>query len=744
MADHSSSPVRFSPLAGVVVLIVLLRLADLLPSELRLWGVDFHRHLDMGWLLIMLAVPVSMNLAAFLLRGANTDARRPTRWLWGTILLLLLAVALWPMETFYYGDGGPLIAEVYKIGAREHYASEMLRNLHSAPLAGGLLHLLAEMIPSVMHALGLTLPATPLFPFLALGLLGAPVLGAVMSIEKNPRLRLPILLLLLGSGAVILFFRYAEMYLPVFLAVTAYLLAASAALRRERPVWLAALLYAIAVAAHYMALALLPSLLFLFLRDRTIMRRCTGTPRALAWSFAGMLAGAFALYFLLGFHHSDSRVVMPLLAVDTPAGTLTYTLLSAYHLADLVNALLLLGPIPVLLLPSTMLAGWLAGRKRGSAAGPTGGPARQAADGDPLRFQLIAGFSFLLFLFFANTSLGLARDWDIAAPLAAILVMILVEMHRGGTKRPERDPAVDTLLRAGLAAVLLVVPWIAVNVNVAASTARFESILHLDDEHMYGDYALSGYEALRKQALHDGDRHREGEILKRMIEIVGYPEQYRLLLINAVEGADTEPRRYLALHDWMLARLADRADALRTRGVERDYGITRTQIDSLAAVMAIESVTRGHSREMQPRLERFAQRSGCVTGVKVLTGTERYSGQQYEEGIPIFEAIRAAGFRDPRVDGMYGSCLYIAGDRARGDAELTDGLRRYGKNPQYLFMTATAYLQRDGRFDEARALLERALTLDPPDDARAQITGLIEQLRAYIETSTPDTEPSAP
>ena len=743
MPDPSSKPFRLSTLTGAIVIIVLLRLAALVPTDLRIWGVDFHRHLEPVWLLAMLGAFAAVRIATVASRGRNALRSRPVWWMWGAVLVLCCAVILQPMETFYYGDGGPLIAEVYKIGAQEHYTSEMLRNLHSAPLAGGLLHFFAETIPSVMHALGLTLPETPLFPFLALGLLGALALGAVLHIETNPRLRLPILLLLLGSGAVILFFRYAELYLPVFVAVTAYLLAGAAALRRERPVWLAVLLFAVAVAAHYMALALLPSLLFLLLRDRTIVQRCTGTPRALALSFAGMLAAAFALYFLLGFHHSDSRIVMPMLPVSAPSGTLTYTLFSAYHLADLANIVLLVGSLPLLLSLAGAAVGRSRRRKDGDSPGGTSEP-RDAAKGDPMRFQLLAGYSFLLFLFFANTALGLARDWDIAAPLGAILVMVLVEMQRGGHARDAGSRGPDALLPAGIAAVVLAVPWIAVNVNVAASTARFVDVLRLDDEHMYGDYALSGYEALRKQALHAGDRHREGEILKRMIEVVGYPEQYRLLLINAVEGADTDPRRYFQLHDWMLGQLADRAEAQQARGVERDYAIARPQIDSLAAAMAIESVTRGLSREMQPRLERFARRSGCVTGVKVLTGTELYSGQQYEEGIPVFEAIRAAGFRDPRVDGMYGSCLYIAGDRARGDAELTDGLRRYGKNPQYLFMTATAYLQRDGRFDEARALLERALTLDPPDDARAQITGLIEQLRAYIETSTPGTEASAP
>jgi tetratricopeptide (TPR) repeat protein len=340
-----------------------------------------------------------------------------------------------------------------------------------------------------------------------------------------------------------------------------------------------------------------------------------------------------------------------------------------------------------------------------------------------------------------------------------MLVMIYVEYRRGGKSMVSRAgskdaaskdasrieiPAHAGLLQAGLVSVLLVVPWIAVNVNVDASTARFAEIMALDDGHMYGDYALSGYEALRKQAVHAGDFDREGEILRRMIEIVGYTEQYRMLVANAVYYADKNPTRYFALNDWALARLAGRASALRAAGVSRDYAIGLKQIDSLAAVMAIESVTHGHWRSMRPRFESLAQRTGCATAARILTGTELYGKQEFGAGIPVFEEVRAADFRDPRVDGMYGSCLYVGGDRTRGDAEFEDGLKRHGDNPQYLFMVATAYLQRDGRFAEAKTLLERALTLNPPEDARAQITGLLNDLKAYTEGHSNGSETSQP
>ena len=724
--------VRTIPLSFFLItaVIVTLRLAALAFDGGRVWGFDFYRYLDGFWIAVCTALPL---LAALPRTGVLLE-----QWLsqprvqgvapWAAVLLLAAGIVFLPMSTFYYGDGGPLISEVYKIGAQEHYTSRMLLNLQSAPLAGALLHGLTLVVPTVMDTVGMRLPESPLFPFMALGLLAAVCLGVVLHLEKDGKLRLPLLLLLLGGGGVLLFFRYAEMYLPVFVAVTAYLLAASASLRGKLPLWPVLLLFAVAVAAHYMVLALLPSVVFLLARDNETVRRFTGSPRRLLLVFGGMLALAFAVYFLLGYQRSDSRVIMPLLPVESAAGTLSYTLLSSYHLVDLLNLVLLLGTFPLLML----LAGaWKRGAKH---------TASQRVDewSLPLRFQLVAAWSFLLFLFFANTSLGLARDWDIAAPLGAMLVFVFVEAWRGGTSNAGNtktgDAEAGAFLQAGLVAVMLVMPWVAVNVDDEASTTRFAGIMALDDNHMYGDYALSGYEALRKHVVHVEDYGREGEILQRMIEVVGYTEQYRMLIVNALYFADRDSRRYLALNTWMLDRLGSKTAELRAQGKERDYAIGLKQIDSLVAVMATESITYGRHRDLRPEVERFSSVGGLSTGMRIFEGAELYAAQRYPEGIPVFESIRQAGFRDPRVDGMYASCLYVGGDRGRGEREFEDGLRLHGDNPQYLFMMATSYLQRDGRFAEARALLERALALDPPEDARAQISGLLQQLQAYLRS----------
>jgi hypothetical protein len=757
MSAKSSSTPRSSLLIIAAAIVVAVRLLALFSAETRVWGVDVLRHLDSWWWIAFSILPLLAALPSVEARLSRLLARRDQPWtavLWTSVALIFLSAVLFPMDTFYYGDGGSLLSEIYKIGAKENYSSGILLNLKSAPLAGGLLSLLAVLIPNVMYPLGLTLPETPLFPFFGLSLIGVLFLGLFMHIEKERRLRLPLLLLVFGTGGGLFFFRYAEMYLPAFLAVTAYLLAASSALRGDRPVWLAVLLYVVAVASHYMMLALLPSLLYIILRRQTFVKTLTFPGRSLAISFVGLPALAFVLYFAFGFQHSESRVIMPLLPVTTAAGTQSYTLLSSYHLLDLINLLFLLAAFPLIYLLVTRLGGNNArDGKPEQIDGKSDNPSKEKADSkykakgtdraqvhtqdtvsgerrmnEALRFQLIAGVSFLVFLFFANTSLGLARDWDIAAPLGVIIVMVLFEfLTAGGGRQSPQSTA--RLLQAGVVTVLFVVPWIAVNVNSGASTARFAEIMKFDDEHMYGDYALSGYETLRKQAVHAKDYDLEGEILQRMIKTVGYTEQFRMLVTNALYHVEKQPERYFRLNDWVLDRLAEKAVELRTRGLRHDYAINMKQIDSLAAVIAVESITYNHMQEMYPRIKAFADKSGCETGKNILLGAGWYMEENPEKALPSFAAVRAAGFRDLRIDGLYGSSLYVSGDTSRGNAEFQDGLLLYGDNPQYMLMVATSYLSRNERLVEARNLLERALSQNPPAEVRAQIEEILNQLK---------------
>jgi hypothetical protein len=693
-----------------IAIVAALRLLPLALPGQRLWALDAFLYLDAAlvalFLLLLLVFalpPLHARLTAVMgIGGSDRQWRRRTL---SAVVLLFIAVMLFPMKTFFYGDGGAFVTEVFKIGAQEGYSSDILLNLHSAPLAGGVLHALANLIPSVFHFVGLTLPATPLYPFHALALIGVILLYPISGLARDARDGFLSILLIGGSGAVLLFFSYAEMYLPVTLAITAFLLTGMKTLRDEQSPLPALLFFIIAVLAHYMTLALLPALLLLLFRNHAMTQRLAGTGGrlALTWS-ASMLVAAVA-YWALGFTQSDSRIVMPLLDVESEAGVLSYTLLSAAHVIDLLQLpLLLAGPALVYLLLSALFV-----RNR---------PPRIER-----RFLMLGVLYFAAFLFFANTSLGLPRDWDIAAPLG-IMLMLLVPYAGGRNGSGQRG---TTAVIAG-ASFAFILPWLAVNIDDDTAAQRFEAVMQLDDERMYGDYALSGYEALRKYYLHHGRLEDEERVLRRMIGLVGYAEQYRLLVTNAFTRFQRDQDASIALQLQVLEHLQSRADMLLLTGKQRDYAISRWEIDSLAAAIAAESIMNHTMTSVFVPMRDLLHRAGLRLGHDILIGAGWYLDERFAEAAEALRPVWESNYRDARVDGMYASGLTLAGHAGTGDAVFADAARFHSKHPTFLLIYATTQLQADRRHGEARSALELALAAGPPEASRAQIQEILAAL----------------
>ncbi|MCZ7557298.1 MAG: hypothetical protein M5R41_12935 [Bacteroidia bacterium] len=709
----------YLPLTLGIVILALLRMLPLLFPEGRLWGLDAGIYLDpvvhafLTLFLLLLALPaVQRHVAQWV------DAGDRKRWSARTRVLasiLFLAAILFPMGTFFYGDGGNLVSEVYKIGARKEYISDILLNLQSAPLAGGILHGLAMGIPSAMFAVGMTPPATPMFPFFALALLGVIGVYFAVRLRQDPKARFADLLLISGSAAALLFFSYVEMYLTVTVAITAFLLAGQRALRGELPRIVVVLLYVIALAAHYMTLALLPALLFLLFEKSSFVARLAGTRRALLTTWLASV-GIFAiLYWFLGFASSDSRIVMPLFEQRSDAGTLSYTLLSSAHLLDFVNLLLLLGSLPLLIVLASVIF------RRGTMWTTERG------------FLLLALLYFGTFIFFSNTSLGLARDWDIAAPLSIIFVLLAAHtLSDGETGERSSLPVV-----LGCASLIAVLPWLFVNIDDDTAAQRFESVIQLDDEHMYGDYALSGYEALRKYYLHHGRLDEEARILYRMVDLVGYPEQYRLLLVNSIARFHTDRNASLQTQLWMLDRLGRASDAMILAGKADSYAISRWEIDSLVAVISVESITNSTMQQVFTPVKNMVDRGGLKLGHDILIGAGWYLDERFFEASEALRTVWESRFRDARVDGMYGSSLSLSGLPDIGDAVFQEASQWHGEHPQFLFFFAITQLRLDRQAGAAKTALQLALTYNPPASAREQIEEILASIPEVAPTPLP-------
>ncbi|MBD3869685.1 MAG: hypothetical protein IFK94_16320 [Acidobacteria bacterium] len=274
-------------------------------------------------------------------------------------------------------------------------------------------------------------------------------------LSKDGAARILLYSLLVFGAALQVFFGYMEVYAPLtvflllfltrfilYLEDRGSLLAASAA-------WGAALFF------HFNAMFLAPLLLVALIRPPAHEAAPFGRRvLAIVWPPLVSLAVAGTILALSGydlarmredFGHvgSGSGILLSLTGDD---GLLTWR-----HLKDTLNLLLLLVPIPLVLLV---------------AGGRNSGPARP---------YLVGGSAWLIILLaLVHMKLGAVRDWDLFAPHVSLLT--LAGWYALAGRRNS-----DTVIPAAVGgivgiAVILAVPWFALNSDEDRSLTRLENV----------------------------------------------------------------------------------------------------------------------------------------------------------------------------------------------------------------------------------------------------------------------------
>ncbi|MGB5074899.1 MAG: hypothetical protein WBQ23_12260, partial [Bacteroidota bacterium] len=495
--------------------------------------------------------------------------------------------------------------------------------------------------------------------------------------------RLALLLALGGSAGVLFYAGYVEFYTPVFAAITVYIIAAEAALTGKGPLWPAIAAFSIALGAHFMTLALLPSLIIIIAtRSDALKHRINALLhfdlRRGFLASAIVVGGWILVYFVTGFADSPSRVIMPVYAQLSPAGTQGYTLFSSWHLIDFLNLLVLLAPAALVALLWT----WIT-------------RLREKKFGDSIdAFHAMNVVVFTGFAFFANASLGLSRDWDLLAPLGIITLLAAISALR---RRYDERAAVAL----AMISLLLMLPWAQLHRDDAATAERFTHIMQLDDAHMYGDYALSGYDALRKYRHRSGDLQGEITLTKRMIEILDYPQHYRELSEMAQFSHPTDARQTVALQQWMLDRLLLRAQRLVQSSAERDYSISLTTIDSLAQAIGYLALGNASLGEIESRLNDVARLTRGGSGFPAIIGLALYQNASYAEAAQQFTAAAAAGFSSPNMYLLFGNALALSQQYSASLSRFEEGIRKYPEDGMLRFTLGKYYVR--ARIQPARA-----------------------------------------
>jgi len=689
-------------------------LGGYLPFE-RIWGIDYLSWYGLPWDVCWSLLPLFT--AMLLLRTRSIDAQDGSSRAVGSfawiIFIVSAALALVaPVRTFFYGDGGLLVPQMHRLAAGEELDYNLLFNLKSSPLAGAAVYAIARGLPALFNLLSLPLPGSALYPFQALSVIVSLLLALFFLRRREGHEGItPEALLIAGTPGALFLLGYVEFYLPVYVATGIFLILAERHMRGLAGIRAPAACLLIAIASHYYALAFLPAFVYAFAHRRGALPAWAKSTRRLALVSAGVFAAAAALYFISGFAAGDSRIVMPMLPPETPAGVQWYTLLSRYHLLDLVNTALFLSPISVFAVAAILAV------RRSTARSPE------------FRFYLTAAAPFFIFLFFANTSLGLARDWDLAAVWALPMGFLGLTAVRTAAGARSRSAG----LAYAAASFVFTLPWITLHLDSEAAAARFERILPIDEGHMYRDYALSGYEALRKYYQNKGDQNKDIELSMKKIEILDYPSNYSLLLAKTASLHSVDAARSSTIRRWMLARLSNRASALKKASAERDYAISRAQIDSLAEAIAFSAFAQHQYRLIENDVNSVAAITGAGQPYPSISALEAWERRDFASAARLLEKSMDGGFREPRLFLLLGNARAILGDFGASLAALEEGVRLYPREPMLLY-TLGSYIASSGKDPGAAAtLLQAAIANGLSGDREREARSALQRLAGGSE-----------
>jgi len=418
------------------------------------WGFDAPGYLPAPLRVVSLAmVAIGAGLLAF--AAARPSAGRATgsspgreargggRLLVWVPLILLVAVSMWLLRVRSYllGDQQVWLDTIH--ADRFHLFSEPIA---AVVWRGYVLLLRAMAVP--LHDRWLAI-----LPVLC-GIACAPLAWQISRyLARDWNTRLLALALIFTLGTTQLYFGYFESYPVVTLAVMVYVWAALRRAHGEGSLFLVGVALAIAVATHLVALFLVPSYIFLVVRERTSAVR-----RAALLALPLLVAGSVA--WLLEVRGAS---------IARPFEVLRVALLRSGHgapppahlagrLADFVNLIFLVMPVPTLLLLSRAFAGsW--------RAWPT------SLDRAFLMAAAIPGVLVAAALALPGSP---AQDWDLLS--VTLLPAALFGIHLGVSP----DAALQSnRLRLGLAMLALgpLLAFILVNADEGAGIRRFKTII---------------------------------------------------------------------------------------------------------------------------------------------------------------------------------------------------------------------------------------------------------------------------
>ena len=414
------------------------------------------------------------------------------------IVLPLVSVA-YPSAVHLLGDGYLLIREL------DAEAWERLARTDRAPLTFWILIRLHRVLHWAGQDAEFTYRAVSVLSGLAYAVL-SPVVAATLSEER--RRRTIISAFLLTAGYVQLFCGYVENYAPLYPGMLLLIALLINAVRKRGPLWPASLLLGILCSLHFSTAFLIPGVVaagHLYSRSRGILRSAIeGVPFPIS---------VLSILWLIGFdfstYISEARShTLPLF--DPVTHNSAYTLLSAAHVGDLLNVLLLSAPLVLIVLPSVRPRDLL---------------------GDDVKTVLVTMLAGpFLFVFVANPEIGAFRDWDVLS-LPALPLLILTA-YSWSARNPQGRVVVFVVGAAALHTFL----WIGLNADAASASLRYKTLLKTVPLSTHGK--VYGWETMGSYSRENGNSEGSIEAYTQALDANPNHGRLWLLLGNAYQQID--------------------------------------------------------------------------------------------------------------------------------------------------------------------------------------------------------------
>jgi tetratricopeptide (TPR) repeat protein len=269
--------------------------------------------------------------------------------------------------------------------------------------------------------------------------------------------------------------------------------------------------------------------------------------------------------------------------------------------------------------------------------------------------------------------------------------------------------------------------------DTGAAVRRFEAVVRLDDRNILGDYALSGYEALRKQYLHDGDLAGELRATRAMVDILGYPAHYELLEEASRQLSATDSAAAAALQSWMLGRLERKAGALRARGATRDYSIAMADIARVAARIRYDAYYGSGPDAFRGETARISAATGDSIPLVMERGIAAYYAGDFAGASQALEPAIRRGLRFEKLYGLLVYALYAQGRPEDARRCYDEGMREHPRSFNIPISYGYAFLLRED-VDRAEPLLAFALRQGPPPARAAELQAMLRRIAEYRDS----------